>query len=175
MPDTNNNNALQFGADYEKNEYSLIDDGKYEVVIDKVEKKISQKTGRKYLNFTFVIRNDVSQKFKNRRLFYTVVQKNEDSCYDFQKINKIIMTQSWRSDYKTRFEDFDEVLLYLCGLHLVITVETIFDDYLNEDKNAVKDGSFEPSEWDKSGAKPDNGEVSLKSLGLPDSNDDLPW
>lgn len=137
--------GINFGEEFDKQEFGLIDDGKYEVTIDKIEQKVSAKTGNKYLNFTFSIRDDVDQKFKRRKLFYTIAKKEGDPCYDFTRVNKIILTQKGKPTYKSRFLDFDEVLLYLHGLNLVLTVETNFDDYRGEDRNEVKDWSFEPS------------------------------
>lgn len=139
--------TLNFGEEFDKNEFDLIDDGKYEVVIDKVETKESAK-GNKYLNVVFKIRGDVDQNFKNRKVFYRITAKEGDVCYDFNRINKIIITQKNRADYKKYFVDIDEVLQYLVGLHLIITIETAFDDYSNKDRNNVKDWAFEPSIWD---------------------------
>ena len=165
--------AINFGEEFDTNgEFSLIDDGKYEVVIEKVEPKESTK-GNKYLNFTFKIRNDVEQEFKNRKLFYRVTAKDGDPCYDFNRINKIIITQKNTSNYKKYFTDVDEVLQYLVGLHLVITVETAFDDYSQKDGNNVKDWSFEPSVWDTQSHEPKIVAVNTEELDLPD--DKLPF
>lgn len=140
--------ALNFGEEFDTNgDFALIDDGKYEVVIDKIEQKESQK-GNKYLNVVFKIRNDVDQGFKNRKLFYRINAKEGDICYDFNRVNKIIITQKNTPTYKKFFTDVDEVLQYLVGLHLIITVETAFDDYSQKDRNNVKDWAFEPSVWD---------------------------
>ena len=60
---------LNFGEEFDTNgEFELIDEGKYEVVIEKVEPKLS-KNQKKYLNITFKIRDDVDQDFKKRKLF----------------------------------------------------------------------------------------------------------
>ena len=141
--------SLSFGEEFDKNgEFELIDDGKYEVVIKKVEKKTSKEKNTKYLNVVFKIRSDVDQEFKNRELYYRITEKENDPCYDFNRVNKLIITQKNLPTYKKFFTDVDEVLQYLVGLHLVITVETSFDDYSNKDRNNVKDWSFEPSVWD---------------------------
>lgn len=137
--------GISFGEEYDTQDFGLIDDGDYEVTIFRVEEKTSKTKGSKYLNITFEIRDDVDQKFKKRKLFYTIGKKEGDACYDFGRINKIILTQKGRSDYKNRFDTFDEVLFYLNGLHMVVTVETNFDDYKQEDRNEIKDWSFRPS------------------------------
>lgn len=165
--------SLNFGEEFDTNgEFALIDDGKYEAVIEKVEPKESQK-GTKYLNVTFKIRNDVDQEFKNRKLFYRITEKEGDPCYDFNRINKLIITQKNTANYKKYFTDVDEVLQYLIGLHLIITVETAFDDYSQKDRNNVKDWAFEPSIWDTQDHSPKiekaNTEKLDAVLDLPDN------
>lgn len=163
--------ALNFGEEFDTNgEFALIDDGKYEVVIDKVEPRES-KEGRKYLNVTFKIRNDVNQEFKNRKLFYRINAKEGDPTgYDFPRLNKLIVTQKNTNNYKKYFTDIDEVLQYLIGLHLVLTVETAFDDYSQKDRNNVKDWSFEPSVWDtqEHPAEIEKGNTEKLDLELPE-------
>ena len=87
--------------------------------------------------------------FKNRKLFYTITEKDKDVCYDFNRINKLIITQKGRPNYKEHFTDSDEVIQYLNGLHMVVEVETNFDDFTGKDRNEIKDRSFEPSVWDQ--------------------------
>lgn len=161
--------TIRFGEEYDVQDYGLIDDGKYEVKIEKIDKKTSSKTGNKYLNIRFSIRDDVDQKFKNRKLFYCITQTDpNDICYNFKKINKIIMTQKGLPTFKDHFSgDFDEVIQYLCGLHLVLTVETTFDDYKSEDINVIKDWSFEPSVWDRTSHQ--------AKTNVEISDDDLPF
>ena len=178
--------SLNFGEEFDNNgEFALIDDGKYEVIIDKVEPKESQK-GNKYLNVVFKIRSDVEQEFKNRKLFYRINAKEGDPTgYDFNRLNKLIITQKNTANYKKYFTDVDEVLQYLIGLHLVITVETSFDDYSQKDRNNVKDWAFEPSVWDlqehpvKIEGNTDKLEAAAKEaepiLDLPDDTESLPF
>ena len=144
-----NKSLINFGVEFDTNgEFTLIDDGKYEVLLEKVEPKVST-NGNKYLNLTFKIRADVEQNFKNRKLFYRINAKEGDPTgYDFNRLNKLIITQKNTANYKKYFNDIDEVLQYLVGLHLVLYVETSFDDYMGKDRNSVKDWSFEPSVWD---------------------------
>ncbi len=169
----NQNGAINFGEEFDTNgEFSLIDDGDYEVVIEKVEPKQSQK-GNKYLNITFKIRNDVEQNFKNRKLFYRINEKEGDNCYDFNRVNKIIITQKNTANYKKYFIDIDEVLQYLVGLHLILTVETSFDEYSQKERNNVKDWSFSPSIWDMQEHPAKIEKTNTEQLELPD--DELPF
>lgn len=163
--------ALSFGEEFDTGgEFTLIDDGKYEVAIEKIERKESQK-GNKYLNVTFKIRNDVEQEFKNRKLFYRINSKEGDPTgYDFNRLNKLIITQR---NYKKYFTDVDEVLQYLVGAHLIVTVETVFDDYSSKDRNQVKDWAFEPSIWDTQEHPAPVVKEHTEQLDLPDS--ELPF
>ena len=167
-------NAINFGEEYDQQDFGLVDDGKYEFVIEEVAVKTSSKSGNQYLNFKFRIRKDVEQNFKNRVLFYTIGKKEGDPCFDFSRVNKIILTQKDRPDYKSRFLDFDEVLQYLHGLHLVATVETNFDKYSNEDRNEIKDWSWEPSVWDTTDHKNEEPAPETLSAETPSKPESVP-
>lgn len=74
-----------------KNDYSqasqgnsLKPEGDYECIITVIEERIT-KNGAKGLDFTFVIRNDVSgQKYGNACLFHTIWRKKEPNEFDMQ-------------------------------------------------------------------------------------------
>jgi hypothetical protein len=140
--------GIEFGSDKKVDEYGLIDDGVYEVVLDKIETKVS-KSNNKYLNVTFKIRDDVDQNFKTRRIWHTIFSRDNDKAFNFNAINEIIVTQEGRPDYKRHFKSFDEILQYLIGLHLTLRIGTEFDQFKGEDANIIEKGSFGPSEWDK--------------------------
>lgn len=141
-----NDDILSFGEEFEK-DFNLIEEGDYEVTLENLEKRSSSKGG-KYLNLTFGIRKDVDQKFKGRKLFYPVFENEGDKAYNFDVINKIIITQKGTKNYRTHFQTIDQVFQYLVGLHLVVSVEIAFDDYNGKDRNRIKDWSFAPSVWD---------------------------
>lgn len=139
--------SIEFGSDKkveETDEYELIPEGDYEVVISKLEKKVSSK-GNDYLNITFSIREDVKQNYGNRKLWYTIFKRPNDRAYNFNKINEIIVTQEGRKDYKRHFRETDEILQYLIGLHLRLTVGVEFNQFKGKDDNVIVDGSFSPS------------------------------
>lgn len=174
-----NDDILNFGEEFDKKEFELIDEGKYEVVLEKLERKTSSK-GSKYLNLTFQIRRDVEQNFKGRKLFYTIFAQDGDRAYNFNVINKIILTQKNRSDYKTHFKDIDEVLQYLIGLRLIVEVEISFDEYSGTEKNKIVDWSFEPSIWDtqdhsQPAAEPEIIKQNTEALDEAVPDDDLPF
>ena len=170
---------IGFGEEFDKEpEYSLIDDGKYEVVISKVEPKetISKKNGQKYkmLNLTFKIRSDVEQEFKGRCVFYTIFGREGDEYYDYRIVNKIIMTQLAKGE-KLFLNDVDEVLQYLQNLKLVISITTEFDATRGEDRNVIVEDSFEASNHKET---PETS-VAPKAEEAPEhpasNGDDLPW
>lgn len=144
------NEGLEFGSDKaveESDDYELIEEGEYEVVLEKVEKKKSSKDNE-YLNVTFKIRDDVNQKFQKRKLWYTIFKRDGDAAFNFNKINEIIITQEGRKDYKRYFKDVDEVFQYLIGLHLKLKVGVEFNQFKGVDGNVIIENSFAPSECD---------------------------
>ena len=172
VDDEDNEDILNFGEEFEKG-FGLIDEGDYEVVLEKLEKKTSAKGG-KYLNVTFGIRRDVDQKFKGRKLFYSIFAQEGDKAYNFDVINKIIVTQKGRPTYKTHFKDIDEVLQYLVGLRLVISVEITFDDFSGKDRNKVVDWSFAPSVWDTQDHKPEAAPQEIITKNTEELDEVLP-
>ena len=185
-----NNTGITFGSDKkvdENVEFELIEEGTYEVTLEKLEPKSSNKNGEttNYLVVTFAIRDDVDQKFKKRKIWYTIFSRKGDTAFNFNKLNAIITTQEKREDYKTYFSDVDEVFQYLVGLHLRIKIGVEFNQFKGKEDNVVidDDGSFTFSQWDID--HPDSGDnlqpvgnegakgSNLESLDLPD--DDLPF
>ncbi len=74
-----------FTTDYTdvNDEYGLIPEGQYEVIIKKVEERTT-KNGSTGMNLTLVIRNDVEQQYKNRCLFHTLWKRKEPAPADMQ-------------------------------------------------------------------------------------------
>ena len=180
--------GIEFGSDKkvaENSEFELIDEGTYEVVLEKLEQKTSTKNGKttKYMNVTFTIRDDVDQDFKKRKIWYTIFARDNDVAFNFNAINAIIITQEGRKDYKRHFKNVDEIFQYLIGLHLRLDIGIEFNQFKGKDDNIIVDGSFQFSQWDID--HPETGD-NLKSVGtdgakganleavdLPD--DDLPF
>lgn len=155
--------AIRFGEE----EFSLIDNGDYEVTLETIEQKVAQ-TGKKYLNLKMRIRRDVDQQFGGRVLFVKIWANDGDPVYNHSKINHIILTQKNTDNYKTEFKTFDDVLQYLHGLNFIVTVETIFNEYVGANENAVKDWSYRPSEA-KSAALEAPASSNLDSIEIDDS------
>ena len=146
--------GIDFGSDKkttQSSEYELIDEGTYEVKLEKLEPKTSNKNGKvtKFMVVTFSIRDDVEQKFKKRKIWYTIFAQDGDIAFNFNEINSIIITQEGRDDYKTHFKSADEVFQYLIGLHLKLDIGVEFNQFKGKDDNIIVKGSFAPSDWDK--------------------------
>ena len=173
--------VIEFGSDkkgLENNEYELIDEGTYEVVLEKLEPKTSTKNGKttKYMNVTFTIRDDVDQDFKKRKIWYTIFARDNDVAFNFNAINAIIITQEGRKDYKRHFKNIDEIFQYLIGLHLRLDIGIEFNQFKGKDDNIIVDDTFTFSQWDID--HPDSGEVGGtkdSNLDAVDASDDLPF
>ena len=75
-----------FSTDYSEvkdDEYGLIPEGVYEVIIRNIEERTTKK-GKTGLNLSLVIRNDVEQKYKDRYLFHTLWKRKEPTPADMQ-------------------------------------------------------------------------------------------
>lgn len=76
---------MGFSTDYSevKEEYGLIPEGEYEVVIRNIEQRTTL-NGSVGLNMSLVIRNDVDQKCKDRYVFHTLWKRREPTDADKQ-------------------------------------------------------------------------------------------
>ncbi len=75
---------MAFATNYEDvNDYDLIPEGEYEVIIRNIEERTTRK-GSTGLNLSLVIRNDVEQSYRNRYVFHTLWKKKEPTPADMQ-------------------------------------------------------------------------------------------
>ena len=73
---------MAFGVSYDKTESNnILPIGEYEVFIKSAEEKITQ-TGKSYINISFIIRNDVEQRYKNKYIWYSIWKKKEPNQAD---------------------------------------------------------------------------------------------
>lgn len=63
---------------------SLKPEGYYEVIIDSAETKTIQSSGKQCVSLTYIIRNDVQQKYQNGLIFHSVWKKKEPNEDDMQ-------------------------------------------------------------------------------------------
>lgn len=75
---------MAFATNYEDvNDYDLIPEGEYEVIIRNIEERTTKK-GATGLNLSLVIRNDIEQNQKNRYVFHTLWKRKEPTPADMQ-------------------------------------------------------------------------------------------
>lgn len=167
----NEETKVVFDDSYDKADFGLIDQADYEVTL-KADKKLSKDGTKEYLNLCFKIRSDVPQNFKNRCVFEIASKdKERTSWFDLIKLNKLVKTQKGLPTYKDAFNDCDECIQYLNGLHMKITIIKKFDDFSGKEINEVDYLSYKPSEFDKSG-------LGTTETDVPESPvvpDDLPF
>jgi hypothetical protein len=160
------NNNLIFGKEYDKESFSIVDEGEYEVVINNAEIR-KTKTEKEYLSVDYVIRKDVDQEFKGKHVFESIWRdKNNPEIFDYTKLNKIICTQP---EAKLEFGSIEEVIQYLNGLKLIIYIETTFDVYSNSERNAVKRYSYKPTQY------PEEQTITQNTSRIEVASDDLPF
>ena len=145
----NEENKVIFDESYDKADFGLVDAGDYEVVL-KADKKLSKDGTKEFLNLCFKIRSDVPQNFKNRCVFETAFKdKERTTWFDLIKLNKLVKTQKGLPTFKVEFNDVDECIQYLNGLHMIITIDKKYDDFSEKEINEVRYLSYRPSEFDK--------------------------
>lgn len=165
-------NFLKFGEELMVEEYPLFDSGNYEVTIVSIEKKVTEKEQKPYLRLTFQARTDVEQAFKGGKIGYSIFKKDGDKCYDYNKINGLVITQP---DYKEqKFGSFDEVIQYLMNKDLIIGIEQYHDDEKDQMRCMVKrvdkDHNAKPSETPRKAETP-----AGDSVTLPEEDGDFPF
>ena len=128
--------------------YPLIDAGDYEFSVS-AEIKKAKNSNVDYLSVAFKIREDVDQKFKNTVIFESFFRdKDNPEWFDLRKSGALIVTQKGKPDYTNKFDDVEEFVQYINGIHCIASVEVVFDDNLNRDVNRIIRRSYKPSKWD---------------------------
>lgn len=121
---------------YEKNDFELIADGEYEVIITDCGVK-TLSTGSEKLAICYKIRDDVEQGFKGRLVFEDIWHEKENpQVFNRRRINQLLSTQEIKDG--TTFENEEALSKFLVGKYLVVVVGKEFNDYLGKDLNRVK-------------------------------------
>lgn len=109
-------------------EFSVIPEGRYEVLIKNAEEKQAS-NGNHKLNFSFVIRNDVQQDCKNRILFFEIWKKKQPNQqdiqvqgYNFNQLMNLVKNAGGIPD-GTHFETVQDLCKVLVGKCLKVTVK----------------------------------------------------
>lgn len=94
-----------FSLDFNDVFEGKIEDGNYEIVINKCAENVTP-GGAEYIDFDLIVRNDVDQKYKNVHIFHKVWKAKDTGKYNmktFNTIGKACQLQNGKS-YKS-FED----------------------------------------------------------------------
>lgn len=158
-----------------KETYELIEQGEYEVILEKAELAKTKNGEKTYIALSFRIRNDVEQKFQNKLIFENIWKdKDNQNHYDDAKIQKILLTQGPNGKYEFA-NGYPELIQYINGLSMRITIEKKEADQWHEEPyNQVKYRSYKPSN-----AKPQelvsNQPLSQNLSNIEVNDDDLPF
>lgn len=163
----------------EKEEYDLIPDGDYEVILEDAQVKAFKKDPNKqYLSLKFVIRQDVEQGCCGRAIFESVFKdKTNPDQFDHRKLQKIILTQKGKDTFQNKFANEDELIQYINGLTMQIHISLKEpDEYHDSSFNEVKFCSYKPSTVKLQEVGPKNTPEQKANLDFLDFTDsDLPF
>ena len=163
-----NEKELVFGGKEEERE--PVPEGEYEVAIASINKTPTS-TGKEQLKFKFKIREDVDQGSKGRFLFYNIVRKDGDGAtFNHYRINQVF--KAVKGDEERRFENLDEVLLFMMGGHLRVYT-TVEESNTGKLFNSVDGDTFKPSKWDTEEHEEEVKGENLEGLDIPE--DGLPF
>ena len=126
-------------------DFPVVDAGEYEVVLS-ISKKWTLDNSKDYANCDFLIRDDLDQKFPGAHIFDKAWRdKANPLWFDLKKLGTMLVTQKEKPDYKTTFDENDEIIQYLNGACMKITVTKEYDDYSQKEINKVKYLSYKAS------------------------------
>lgn len=167
-----------------KPQFDLLKEAKnQEVILEKAEIKKLENSGKQVINLTFKIRDDVEQENKGRVIFDSIwEEKNNPGTFDSKKINALLLVQGESGKYD--FDDYDELVQFINGMFMQITVELKpADEYHDEPYNQVKYCSYKPSKvlpktlgGDTSAKETTNKNYAASDVvPMDDVNSDLPF
>lgn len=123
------------GYTYSKESSGLMKDGDYEVVIERIERKVLT-SGKEKLSIMFRVRSDVEQPYQNKCVFEDIWQEKENpQFFNRKRINQLLGTQDIKEG--TTFATINKIIEAITGAYLIVHVGTVFDDYRGEDVNTV--------------------------------------
>ena len=141
---------MGFSTNYDDvNDYGLIPEGEYEVVIRNIEERTT-KNGATGLNLSLIIRNDVEQKYKDRYLFCTYWKRKQPTeadmqvqGYSFAQIMRLAKSAKLPSG--KAYENIQALCEDLMKRPLKVTVKHEMNDYdgkLRENIKYVNESNF---------------------------------
>ena len=117
----------------------LIEEGDYEVVVERAEERTAVSTGKDYITLMLKIRDDVEQKFQNRTIFYSIFKdKDNPNQYNEKKINRLLdcLPEDEIQDGQA-FEEVQDFLNLVKGMYLIAHIKVGFSEYKNADENYI--------------------------------------
>ena len=150
---------FNFDKKPEKQEFSLIPCGEYEVFVETAEERPT-KSGRFQLSVRLKIRDDIQQSCQNRCLFLNIFQKTPEKLtdedrqvgnYNYSHLYHLLDVTDILTSGK-EFEDMGDICRLLAGRELRVTVyhEKGTDGVIREKINPLKgvhesDPNYEPT------------------------------
>lgn len=138
---------MNFNINHDQANPDILPVGTYEVIIEDACIDYT-KGGTEHISITFVLRNDVDQKYKNRRIFHQIWRRKEPSPSDLecdgfpnqqiQQISKNVGLPNGMS-----IKSFDDWFELLIGKVAEITIR--HEDYNNQTNAKV--GYINPSKF----------------------------
>jgi len=117
-------------------EFELLPENDYEVVLEKIEQKQTP-SGKKKLQLSYRVRSDVDQEFKNRVVFEDIwEEKDNPGIYNHRRLNKLMGTQE-NINEGDQFDTIQDVINFLNGVYLQVHIVKEVDPYDNKEKNRV--------------------------------------
>jgi hypothetical protein len=167
-----------FSLDFNDVFEGKIEDGNYEVVVNRVSEDATP-GGAEFVEFDLIVRNDVDQKFKNVHIFHKVWKAKDTGKYNmktFNTIGRACQLQNGKS-YKSLKELLDDYVM-----------KTVIVNVKNEDSeyNGKSYTNTNVKYWNKSNLtgpcrhqfKNDNASKTVSELmssGIDIKDDDLPF
>jgi hypothetical protein len=158
--------------------YELVEKGDYEVTLSCEWAAKKSDPSEHYINCKFKIREDVEQSFAGRVVFDSIYKQGGTMDYNRAKINGLL---SAIPRAKLDFADYDELIQYLNGQNMVVTIEIEpANAYHTTDKNIIKYLSYRPSEVPMATVAPAtkavvNDDVDPLFGGMAEVDGDLPF
>lgn len=127
-----------------ENSYELITPNDYEVTLT-AEWKETKSTKKHFINCAFTIRKDVEQDFQGRMVFDGIYESKKTGALQTSKINGIL---SAIPNAKQDFESYDELIQYISGRNMIVSIDIEDADPQNpdsKDRNVIKYLSYAPT------------------------------
>lgn len=119
---------------YGGEERDLVPVGKYEAVIERIEKRTTP-NGKEKLSIMFRLRRDVNQPQGGRCIFEDIWKEKNTDFYNRKRLYQLIGTQ--HPEVGTVFPTIDDIITFLLNKPLIINVDIQLNDYSGEDENKI--------------------------------------